>query len=335
MGCFRSTEFTLGADKNTVYNRKSKLVYRESKLDPLSQIIDLLKPQAVFSRIVEAHSAWTISFRPTDVVVFGEVIEGACHVEREDGIGFDLQAGDFMLMAAPPNWTMSALGGGAAVDFRAVIEAPDLLLSPAQPAQVTRFMAGNFKFAPANSDLISTLMLPIVRVRGNEIAASRLSALLATFGDEVLADRPGRSLMLDHLLALILVEALRYCSTEIGVERRGLLAGLADPKIGRALRIIHADTKRPWTLVALAREVGMSRSALASRFAQIVGVPPIEYLANWRMTLAKSALASSEVPMTDIAEMAGYQSVSAFSTAFKRETGLSPTLYMRSLQEAI
>ena len=90
---------------------------------------------------------------------------------------------------------------------------------------------------------------------------------------------------------------------------------------------------RPWTLAALAREVGMSRSAFASRFAQIVGVPPIEYLANWRMTLAKSALASSEVPMTDIAEMAGYQSVSAFSTAFKRETGLSPTLYVRSLQE--
>ena len=98
---------------------------------------------------------------------------------------------------------------------------------------------------------------------------------------------------------------------------------------------MHADTKRPWTLAALAREVGMSRSAFASRFAQLVGVPPIEYLANWRMTLAKSALASSEVPMADIAEMAGYQSVSAFSTAFKRETGLSPTLYVRSLQEAI
>jgi AraC-like DNA-binding protein len=78
----------------------------------------------------------------------------------------------------------------------------------------------------------------------------------------------------------------------------------------------------------------MSRSAFASRFAETVGVPPIEYLANWRMTLAKSALASSEVPMIDIAEMAGYQSVSAFSTAFKRETGLSPTLYVRSLEEA-
>ena len=101
-------------------------------MDPLSQIIGLLKPQAVFWRVVEAHNAWTIGFRPTNIVVFGQVIEGACHVEREDGISFDLEAGDFLLMAAPPNWTMAAFGGGAAaVDFGAVIEDPGLLLSPA------------------------------------------------------------------------------------------------------------------------------------------------------------------------------------------------------------
>ena len=304
-------------------------------MDPLSQIIQLLKPQAVFWRVVEAHDAWTIRFRPTNVVVFGQVIEGTCHVEREDGISFELEAGDFMLMAAPTNWSMAAFGGGIAVDFGAVVEEPRLLLSAAHTTQVTRFMAGNFKFEAANRDLISTLMLPIVHVRGNEIAAARLGALLATFGNEAIADRPGRSLVLDRLLEVILIEALSYRPTEIGEGGRGLLAGLADPKIGRALRIMHSDTKRPWTLVALAREVGMSRSALASRFAQVVGVPPIEYLANWRMTLAKSALASSEVSMIDIAEIAGYQSVSAFSTAFKRETGLSPSLYVRSLQEAV
>ena len=304
-------------------------------MDPLSQIIQLLKPQAVFWRVVEAHDAWTIRFRPTNVVVFGQVIEGTCHVEREDGISFELEAGDFMLMAAPTNWSMAAFGGGIAVDFGAVVEEPRLLLSAAHTTQVTRFMAGNFKFEAANRDLISTLMLPIVHVRGNEIAAARLGALLATFGNEAIADRPGRSLVLDRLLEVILIEALRYRPAEIGDAGRGLLAGLADPKIGRALRIMHADTSQPWTLVALAREVGMSRSALASRFAQIVGVPPIEYLANWRMTLAKSALATSEVPMTEIAEIAGYQSVSAFSTAFKRETGLSPSFYARSLQQSV
>ena len=302
-------------------------------MDPLSQIIGLLKPQAVFWRVVEAHNAWTIDFRPTNVVVFGQIIEGGCRVEREDGIGFDVEAGDFLLMAAPPNWKMAALDGGKAVDFGAAIEDPRLLLLAERPAYVTKFIAGNFEFAPANRDLISTLMLPIVHVRGSETAARRFGALLSALGDEALTDRPGRSLVLDRLLEVMLVEALRYRPADLGEGGRGLLAGLADPKIGHALRIMHADTKRPWTLVALAREVGMSRSALASRFAQVVGVPPIEYLANWRMTLAKSALASGDVAMTDIAEMAGYQSVSAFSTAFKRETGLAPTLYVRSLQE--
>ncbi len=303
-------------------------------MDPLSQIIGLLKPQAIFWRVVEAHGAWTIGFRPTNIVVFGQIIEGACHVEREDGISFDLEAGDFMLMAAPPNWTMAAFGGGIAVEFNAVVADPGVLLLPEHATKVTRFMAGN-AFSAANRDLISTLMLPIVQVRGNEVAAARLGALLATFGGEAIADRPGRSLVLDRLLELILIEALRYRRADIGDGRSSLLTGLADPKIGHALRVMHSDTKRPWTLAALAREVGMSRSAFASRFAQLVGVPPIEYLANWRMTLAKSALASSEVSMADIAEMAGYQSVSAFSTAFKRETGLSPTLYVQSLQKPI
>ena len=301
-------------------------------MDPMSQIIQLLKPKAIFWRVVEAHDAWTIGFNPTNIVVFGQMIEGACHVKRQDGISFDLAAGDFMLMAAPPKWAMAASGGGVAVDFDAVVEEPSLLLSQTETKHITRFMAGNFTFSAANRDLISTLMLPIVHVRSNDVAAARLAALLATFGDEAITERPGRSLVQDRLLELILIEALRYRPADIG-DGSSLLAGLADPRIGNALRVIHGDTKRPWTLAALAREVGMSRSAFAARFLQLVGVPPIEYLATWRMRLAKSALASSDVPMVDIAEIAGYQSVSAFSTAFKRETGLSPTSYLRSIQE--
>ena len=103
-------------------------------MDPLSQIIGLLKPKAVFWRVVEAHNSWTISYRPMDVVVFGQVIEGSCHVDREDGISFDLDAGDFMLMAAPPNWTMAAFGGGSAVDFRA---APKISIARRSAAAAT------------------------------------------------------------------------------------------------------------------------------------------------------------------------------------------------------
>ena len=335
MDCFRSGESNLAAPCCANHNRKSKFVYRESKLDPFSQVIILLKPQAVFWRIVEAHDSWTIGFNATNHVVLGQILEGVCTVEREDGVRFDLQAGDFMLMVAPGKWTMSALGGGIPVEFGAAVQDPSLLFSPSQPETVSRFIAVSFTVAAANHNLIETLRLPIVQVHRSEAPADRLGALLATLGDEVLSDRPGRSIVVDHFLEVILVEALRYRSPDIAEGNRGLLAGLTDPQIGRALRIMHADTRQPWTLVSLAREVGMSRAALASRFVQVVGVPPIEYLSKWRLSLAKSALASSEVPLTDIAEMAGYQSVSAFSTAFRRETGLSPTLYMQSLRATV
>jgi len=300
-------------------------------MDPFSQIIALLKPQAVFWRIVEAHDAWTIRFLPTEVVVFGQLIEGAARVERDDGAGLDLAAGDFLLMAAPPPWTMLGGGGAAPVDFEAALDDPSLLLSGGRNPTITRFIAGNFSFAPANADLVARLMLPIVHVRATDSLSGRLGALLSAVGDEARADRPGRSLVLDRLLEVLLIEALRDRSDAIPGSDRGLLAGLADAKVGKALRIMHEDAQRPWTVAALASAVGMSRSAFAARFTQIIGLPPIDYLANWRMTLAKAALASSNLPMTEIAEIAGYQSVSAFSTGFKRATGLSPKFYTRSL----
>jgi AraC-like DNA-binding protein len=300
-------------------------------MDPFSQIIALLKPQAVGWRTVEAHDAWTIRFLPSDVVVFGQMIEGAGRVERDDGTGLDLAAGDFMLMAAPPPWTMAGGGGGTPVDFKAALADPGLLLSAKRNATITRFIAGHFTFAAANADLVASLMLPIVHVRGTDTLAGRLGALLTALGDEALGDRPGRSLVLDRLLEVLLIEALRYHPATIPGSDRGLLAGLADVKVGKALRIMHEDTQRPWTVAALAHAVGMSRSAFAARFAHIIGMPPIDYLANWRMTLAKAALASSNVPMAEIAEIAGYQSVSAFSTGFKRATGFSPKFYKQSL----
>jgi AraC-like DNA-binding protein len=300
-------------------------------MDPFSQILVLLKPKAVFWRIVEAHDDWAIRFLPSGVVVFGQLIEGAARVERDDGACLDLAEGDFLLMAGPPPWTMTGGGGGEPIDFKTAIKDPSLLLSAGRKPTITRFIAGNFSFAPANADLVASLMLPIVHVCGADPLMGRLGGLLSALGDEALADRPGKSLVLDRLLEVLLIEALRYRSTTIQGADRGLLAGLADPKVGKALRIMHEDARRQWTVATLANEVGMSRSAFAARFTQILGMPPIDYLANWRITLAKAALASSNAPMVEIAETAGYQSVSAFSTGFKRATGFSPKFYARSL----
>jgi AraC-like DNA-binding protein len=300
-------------------------------VDPLSQLIALLRPQALQWRVVEAHDAWTLRFPPVHAVVFGQILEGAIHVARADGVSFDLQTGDFVLMAGPPDWTAHPPGGGPMTAFQSYIDDPTCLLSRRANPSVTRFLAGYFVFAAENADLLANLMLPLIHIRAEHVAAGRLGVLLDLLGEEAGVSRPGRALVLDRLLEITLVEVLRQRPDDVGAIRPGLLEGLRHPQISVALKLIHRDAKYPWTVSELARRSGMSRSAFAARFAQTVGAPPIDYLAAWRMSLAKAALASATQPMPAIAEMAGYQSVSAFSTAFSRAIGCSPTAYGRKV----
>ena len=306
------------------------MIIDRPKSDPLSQVVALLRPQPLSWRVMEAHAPWSIRFPATDIIVFGQLIEGPCQVTLADRAPIDFQRGDFLLMPAPSAWTMGTSGHHPPVDLMTFLDSPGMLLSSERDPAITRFMAGAFVFAAPNAGLLAGLMPSVIHVRGAEVAAERLGALLKLAGDEALADRAGRSLVLDRLLEIILVDCLRHRPAGFAEPRRGLIAALEDAQIGAALRLMYADVRRPWTVGALAREVGMSRSAFAARFAETVGSPPIDYLLNWRISLAKSALTSSKRPMSEIADLAGYQSVSAFSTAFSRATGTSPTAYIRA-----
>ena len=300
-------------------------------MDPLSHILTLLRPQAVEWRLIEAPMEWTLRFAPIpNVVIFGQAVDGAFDVVRDDGQVLSIAPGDFMLMPSPPPWVMRRPGGGTVLDFKAYLADPRRFIAGGDPSTMARFIGGHFTFAAAGAELLGRLMLPIVHVRAAEVASGRLGTLLALLGDEALTDRPGGPQVVKRLLEVLLVEALRSPGLGWSESGGGLLAGLADARIGPALRLMHEDVARPWTVGALARAVGMSRSAFAQRFADRVGLPPKEYLASWRMTLAKQALVARETAMADIAELAGYQSVSAFSTAFRRLTGASPTGYIRS-----
>ena len=303
-------------------------------MDPLSQVIGLLKPQAVAWRVIEAHNGWRLRLPTADLVVFGQAIQGRCHATLADGRRLDVEAGDFLLMPAPRSWMISTTDTGPVVDLKALIADPSILLSDVGDPVVTRLITGAFTFAAPNAGLMIGLMPALVHVRGADVVAGRLGALLTLLGDEALAERPGRSLVLDRLLEILLVEALRRQPSGLPDARPGLMAGLADPRIGAALRLMHGHVQRAWTVLDLARQAGMSRSAFAARFAEIVGAPPIDYLSNWRMALAKSALSGAKTPMAEIAALAGYASVSAFSTAFSRATGRSPTTYSRLAQTA-
>jgi transcriptional regulator GlxA family with amidase domain len=151
--------------------------------------------------------------------------------------------------------------------------------------------------------------------------------LVKLVGEETSDRRSGRTLVLARLVELMLIEALRSKPGED--TSPGLLRGLADGRLAAAMRHMHSDPARSWTVSQLARKAALSRSAFFERFTRAVGLPPMEYLLAWRMTVAKNLLRHDEIGLAEIAERVGYRSASTFSTAFSRHVGQPPSRYAR------
>jgi AraC-like DNA-binding protein len=180
--------------------------------------------------------------------------------------------------------------------------------------------------------LLATLPRTLL-VRHEKLAGRTLSPLSshATFIQMALAEskqrRPGSECILSRLSELLFVEAIRFHVESLPPEAGGWLAGLRDEQVGRALSALHDDPVRAWSLDDLAREVGVSRSLLAERFLHFVGIPPIQYLAQWRIQLAAERLRNTTESLAEIAERVGYGSESALSRAFKRLVGVAPRAF--------
>ncbi len=300
-------------------------------MDPLSHILALLRPREVGWRLIEGRGGWTLHLPPRrDIVVFGHLLEGALEVRREREPPLATAAGDFILIASPRPWSMRAPGAGPEVGLKAVFADPTLLMHGAAPQHVTRFVGGYFAFDAVGADLIGGLLPSIVHVEAQAHAARRLDTLAALLGEEAQEVRAGRSHVLERVLELMLVEILRRPGLGWDEAHPGLLRGLSDPRVARALERLHGEVAREWTVAELAAIAGMSRSAFALSFQQLVGRSPIAYLLEWRMALARRSLAAGEQSISAIAADAGFRSVSAFSTAFKRATGVSPRRYVNA-----
>lgn len=139
--------------------------------------------------------------------------------------------------------------------------------------------------------------------------------------------------MLVRLAELMFVEVVRRCLTEVPATRTGWLAGLRDPVVGRALRLLHRRATAAWTLETLAGEVGVSRSRLAECFTRLVGQPPMLYLTQWRLQLAARMLSDGSQKVAAVARAVGYESEAAFSRAFKRFAGVPPAHWRREAAE--
>jgi len=174
---------------------------------------------------------------------------------------------------------------------------------------------------------------PVIHVRA--MAGDPLDAFVRFAVNESKAPRVGGESALTRLSELLFIEVVRRYLETLPEEQTGWLAGLKDPHVGRALTALHQHPARDWTLEDLAREVGMSRSALAERFAALVGEPAMQYLTNWRMQLAARDLISSTDGLAEIAERVGYGSEATFSRAFKKVVGMAPGQWRRHRDGAI
>jgi AraC-like DNA-binding protein len=303
-------------------------------LDPLTETVRLLRPKALTWKQAEHAGEWTLRFRGHAGMAFCLIAAGNCRLEMAGHQPRRLDQGDYLLLAAPPAWTLGNGEAVAGVDFEAPPTSPDPHRT-SQPSwanrgdarTVTRLIGGHFGFDEANADLLAALVPAVAHIRSSEPGAARLRSMLGLVDEEASSDRPGRTVVLERLLEIMLVEAIRHTSDNGGEVRQGLLAGLADRQVAAALRALHDDIRRQWTVAQLADVAGSSRSVFAERFNRIVGMPPIDYLTQWRMALAKDALCAGAGRLNEVAFACGYQSASAFSTAFSRVVGCSPARY--------
>ncbi len=296
--------------------------------DPLSEVISLLRPRAPYSKLAHASGPFRVRRENVNEVFYCMLLSGRACLEVDGKEPLELSAGDFVLIPAVTAFTLSSLDPPPPPGLRSrpvACEDGIFRLGPSEgPAQVQQ-LVGHCSFASPDAALLVSLLPDMVVVRDED----RLAVLASLVRDEARADRPAREVVVEHLLQVLLIEALRS-NTKSGATS-GLLCGLADARIGPALRAMHATPDHAWTVPELANEAGLSRSAFFTRFNRIVGVPPMGYLLNWRMTLAKHMLRSGRHGIAEVSDRIGYGSASAFSTAFTRHVGHPPARYAKSV----
>ncbi|MCC5780076.1 AraC family transcriptional regulator [Nitratireductor sp. B36] len=294
--------------------------------DPLSQAISLLRPRAPFSKLVQASGAWRVRREELDKAYYCLMLDGQARLEVDGKPPVELRRGDFVLVPAAPGFFMSSIQPILPVGRESSPRiGPDGMarIGPEEAPVDVQALVGYCSFDAPDAELLVSLLPDIAVVRGE----ARLGELARLVRDEARAERPAKDVVLEHLLQVLLIEALRS-ATDAG-DMPGLLRGLGDERLAGPLRAIHAEPARAWSVAELARRAGLSRSSFFTRFNRVVGMPPMEYLQRWRMTLARSMLNSKANSIAETAIKVGYGSTSAFSTAFSRYAGVSPARYIR------
>ncbi|MGO6671607.1 AraC family transcriptional regulator [Rhizobium leguminosarum] len=295
-------------------------------MDPLSEVLSLLKPRSYLSSGIDAGGEWAVQFsNQSDTIKCYAVASGECWLAME-GVHepLRLEKGDCLILPSGRSFRLASDLAIPPVDSKTIYRSVRL-------GSVVRIndgggllLAGSrFAVAGKHAGFLLSMLPPIVRIRKeSEQAALRWS--MERMMAEMYEGQPGGLLIAQHLAHMMLVQALRVHLTEGASGDANWFVALADKQIGAAINAMHADPAFRWTLQELADRAGMSRSKFALRFREIAGETPMEYLVRWRMLLATDKLENSGDSIAMIAIAVGYESESAFRTAFKRIMGYTP-----------
>jgi len=313
-------------------------------VDVLSEVLKVVKLQGALFYNGEFSSPWSFCSPPSHtvapyvapdaghVIIYHLVTAGRAYARLLDGERINLDAGDIVIF---PHGDAHVLENGPAT--KAVDMAKELERISSQGVklsrmggggEVTRFVCGFMACEPRLSHVFLSGLPPVFKVSIRNDASGRWLENSIRFSvNEADASRAGGEAVLAKLSEVLFVETLRAYIAHLPAEQTGWLAGARDSDVGKTLALMHRNPAHPWTIASLAKETGVSRSALAERFRHYLNEPPMAYLTRWRLQLGAQMLASTSYSVAQIASEVGYESEAAFNRAFKREFEAPPARF--------
>ncbi|MHC1547895.1 AraC family transcriptional regulator [Phyllobacterium sp. K27] len=300
--------------------------------DPLSQIISLLSVQKAAWSELKAGGDWALAFPATALLKFISIKQGQCYIRADNGPLLSLSEGDMLMLLHAKSYVVASDDGVAAADGMPLFADPDQPVVSLGGSD-TVLCGVHYELDNENLDLLLRVLPRVFVVPKSDPASVELQRSVELLLGELRHSRLGKAMMVEQLCKTLLMETVRAIMGGADASLPGWLGGLTDPQVSRALALMHARPSDHFSLEGLAREIGMSRSRLATRFREKVGMPPLSYLTWWRMQIARAALETRAPPVASLAKDLGYRSESAFGTAFKRQFGTSPGYYARGVAD--
>ena len=301
------------------------MIVQNAPNDALSDVLRQMDAQSLCSVATTIGGDWALHFSVPEAIKFNALCQGRCWIWQEGGTPQRLEAGD-CFVASRGTFHLASDPAIPSIPFAALFDADGRTAHQDERDPVT-LIGGSVTLDERDGGFLLEALPRLIVVSGKVPAAGPLGWLLAQLDLEWKGGQAGALLACNDLLRLMFVHLLRAYLAEASGDGANWLAGLADRHIGQAMRAIHAEPDRDWSVEALARTVGQSRSGFAAAFKARTGLSPMEYVTRWRMRLAAARLRRGQEPLSAIAQSLGYASDSAFGAAFRRVFGQSPARY--------